>query len=207
MYRYVLVCESTALHVLPVVDGACMCRYIPVCTKQELSKHGIYQYIVYCIKDSQRVDSFSLWGHYFRSIHGGIHFPQHITSWCFKCKIIHFLASSVRNMYIQVHGIYCHVRIHTKVTTTFHFESGLIRLATLTSFQSKLEPFIACSILPLCSILHRQTTQAGLAAPQLPQPGVNLKDIAVRLPSSAAASAGRSQTGSRNPCACSSRLS
>ncbi len=44
--------------------------------------------------------------------------------------------------YIQVYSIYCHVRIHTKVTTTFHFESGLIRLATPMSFQSTLEPFI-----------------------------------------------------------------
>ena len=60
-------------------------------------------------------------------------------------------------------GIYMHIKVYTsihkctwryiltytlmyaqiKVTTTFHFESGLIRLATQASFQSKLEPFIA----------------------------------------------------------------
>jgi hypothetical protein len=68
------------------------------------------------------------------------------TSWCFKGKIIHFLASSVRKMYIQVHtGIYCHVRIYTKVTTTYHFESGLIRLAMPTSFQSTVIPRLSLS--------------------------------------------------------------
>jgi hypothetical protein len=59
---------------------------------------------------------------------------QHNTSWCFKCKIIHFLASSVRRMYIQVYtGIYSHVCIYTKVTTTFHLESGSIRLKPMLS--------------------------------------------------------------------------
>ncbi len=59
-------------------------------------------------------------------------------------------------MYIKVCTlIYLHVRSQ-KVSTTFHFESGLIRLAT-----------------PASSLLDCQTTQAeaGLAAPKLPQPG------------------------------------
>ncbi len=167
MYWYVRV--LAALHVL-------VYRYIPECIKQVFSEHCVYTSI-YCIKElvvfhSGVID--------FRSIHGGIHFPrtaQHIM--CFKRKIIHFLASCVRTMYIHVHtGICCYVRIHTNITTTFHFESGLIRLATPTIFPSTLEPFIACSILPLHSILHCQTTLAGLAAPKLPQPGVNLIDIA-----------------------------
>ena len=93
-------------------------------------------------------------------------------------------------MYIQVYTSidkctlryilrYTFMYAHKKVTTTFHFESGLIRLATLASFPSTLEPFIAYSIHPLGgSILHRQTTQAGLATPKLPQPGVNLVGIA-----------------------------
>ncbi len=80
---------------------------------------------------------------------------------------------------------------HKKVTTTFHFESGLrlIRLAMPASLPSTLEPFIACSFLPFSSLFDCQTTQAGLAAPKLPQPGVNLVDIVPRLPSAAAESA------------------
>jgi hypothetical protein len=62
------------------------------------------------------------------------------------------------------------------------FKFCIVLLATLTSFQSTLEPFIACSILPLSSILNRQTTQASLATPKLPQPGVDLIDIAVLSP-------------------------
>ncbi len=67
---------------------------------------------------------------------------------------------------------------HKKFTTTFYFESGLIRLAMSASFPCTLEPFMACSFLPLSSRFDCQTTQAGLAAPKLPQPGVNLADIA-----------------------------
>ncbi len=52
-----------------------------------------------------------------------------------------------------------------KVTITFHFKSGLIRLAIPASFPSMLELFLACSFLPLSSLLDFQTTQAGLAAP------------------------------------------
>jgi hypothetical protein len=55
-----------------------------------------------------------------------------------------------------------------------------IRLATPASFPSTLELFLACSFLPLSSLLDCQTTQAGLAAPKLPQPGVNLIDIAAQ---------------------------
>ena len=56
-----------------------------------------------------------------------------------------------------------------KVTTTFHFKSGLmmalILLAMPASFPSTLEFFLACSFVPLSSLLDCQTTQAGLAAP------------------------------------------
>ncbi len=41
---------------------------------------------------------------------------------------------------------------HKKVTTTYHFESSLIRLAISASFPSMLEPFIANSFLPLSSL-------------------------------------------------------
>jgi hypothetical protein len=56
--------------------------------------------------------------------------------------------------YILPHS---HTHTHTKVTTTFHFKSGLIRLAMPARFPTTLDPFIAHSFLPLCSILHRQT--------------------------------------------------
>ncbi len=45
-----------------------------------------------------------------------------------------------------------YAQAHKKVTTTFHFESGLIRLAMQASFPSMLEPFIANSFLPLSSL-------------------------------------------------------
>ncbi len=79
--------------------------------------------------------------------------------------------------YIKVYTV---IYAHNKVSTTFHFESGPIRLVmpASSSFPSTLEPFIACSFLPLSSLLHYQTTQAGLAAPKLPQPGINLVHIA-----------------------------
>ncbi len=79
--------------------------------------------------------------------------------------------------YIQVHTSSSWYT-HTKVTTTFHFKSGLIRLATPASFPTTLEVSLACSFLPLSSLLDCQTTQAGLAAPKLPQPWVDLIDIA-----------------------------
>ena len=63
--------------------------------------------------------------------------------------------------YIKVYTV---IYTHKKVSTAFHFESGPIRLAMPTSFPSTLEPFIACSFLPISSLLDCQTTQAGLAA-------------------------------------------
>jgi hypothetical protein len=88
-------------------------------------------------------------------------------------------------MYIQVYTfmikyikVYTVIYAYKTVSTFIHFESGLIRLAMPASFPSTLEPFVACSFLPLSSPLDCQTTQAGLAAPKLPQPGVNLVDIA-----------------------------
>ncbi len=43
-------------------------------------------------------------------------------------------------------------------------------LAMLASLPSTLKLFLACSFVPLSSLLDCQTTQAGLAAPKLPQP-------------------------------------
>ena len=51
--------------------------------------------------------------------------------------------------YIQVHTI---MYLHTKVTATFHFKSGLIHcLATPTSLPSTLEPFIVYNFFQLFS--------------------------------------------------------
>jgi hypothetical protein len=106
------------------------------------------------------------------------------------CTVQHILMSKVKTNPVfrmcwtnMVHTItYIYILVdhdtHTKVTTTFHLKSGLICLATPASFPTTLEPFIACSVLPLSSLLDCQTTQAGLAAPKLPQPRVDLIDIA-----------------------------
>jgi hypothetical protein len=131
-----VVCENTALHVLVCTS---MYRDIP----DRYFQNMIYTSI-YCIKELMVFHSGGIiLGGYMEVYTSHV---QHNTSWCFKCKITYVLASSVRTMYIHVHaGIYCHVRIHTKVKATFHFESGLIRLETPTSFQSTLDPFIVCS--------------------------------------------------------------
>jgi hypothetical protein len=134
------------------------CWYVPVYNDMNQTGIIITWYIsVHTVSKSGWVFTLGalILGRYMEAYTFHVH---HNTSWCYKCNIIHFLASSERKMYIHVHaGIYCHVRINKKVTTTFqcfHFESGLIRLATPTSFQSTLEPVIACSILPLRNILH-----------------------------------------------------
>ncbi len=51
-------------------------------------------------------------------------------------------------------------------------------LATPASFPTTLELSLACSFLPLISLLDCQTIQAGLAAPKLPKPQADLIDIA-----------------------------
>ena len=66
--------------------------------------------------------------------------------------------------------VYTPIYSYKKASTTFHFESGLIRLALPASIPSTLGTFIARSFLPVSSLLDCQTTQAGLAAPKLPQP-------------------------------------
>jgi hypothetical protein len=62
--------------------------------------------------------------------------------------------------------------------THFNFLSGLIRLATPTSLRRTLLPVHVLSELPIGSLLNRKTSQAWLSAPKLPQPLVDLIDIA-----------------------------
>ena len=91
--------------------------------------------------------------------------------------------------YILVHTF---MYTHVKVTTTFHFKSGLIRLVTPASFPTTLALSVLCSFLPRSSLLDCQATQAGLAAPKLPQPQVDLIDIAA-APSVSCSSVGTSE--------------
>ena len=63
---------------------------------------------------------------------------------------------------------------------TVYFEPGWIRLAMTYCRRctGTLVPCIADSILPFCGLFDGQASQAGLAAPKLPQPRVDLIDIA-----------------------------
>ena len=60
-------------------------------------------------------------------------------------------------MYIQVYTfmimytkVYTPIYSYKKASTTFHFESGLIRLALPASIPSTLEPFISAHQLSIC---------------------------------------------------------
>jgi hypothetical protein len=64
------------------------------------------------------------------------------------------LAMDCAYKYILVHTF---MYTHTKVTTTLHFKSGLIRLATPASFPTTLELSLACSFLPLSCLLDCQS--------------------------------------------------
>ena len=66
--------------------------------------------------------------------------------------------------------------------THFNFPSGSIRLATQTSLRRTLLPVNDLSELSIGSLLNRKTSQAWLPASKLPQPRVDLIDIAA-LPS------------------------
>jgi hypothetical protein len=102
-------------------------------------------------------------------------------SWCPKPELknpVFRMCWTRTNMVHTYTYKYMLVHTHTKVTTTFHFKSGLNCLATPASFPTTLELSLAWSFLPLSSLLDCQTTQAGLAAPKLPQPRVDFIDLA-----------------------------
>ncbi len=63
-------------------------------------------------------------------------------------------------------------------TTTLHFPSGPISLATQASLSAKQEQLLLSSLLPGTSLFNWQTTQERLATPKLPQPLVHLIHIA-----------------------------
>ena len=68
--------------------------------------------------------------------------------------------------------------ILSQITLTLHFHSGTITLATLTRLIPMLVRRFAGRILPLCSLLDCQAANARLATSKLPQPSVNLLDVA-----------------------------
>ena len=63
-------------------------------------------------------------------------------------------------------------------TLQVHMELRSIRLAPPTGLNTTLVAFSHVSMPPFFSGLSRQTTQTGLATSKLPQPLVNLMDIA-----------------------------
>jgi hypothetical protein len=63
---------------------------------------------------------------------------------------------------------------HKRSQPLFTSNQALSALPRRRVSQARLKIFLACSFLPLSSLLDCQTTQAGLAAPKLPQPGVDL---------------------------------
>ncbi len=63
-------------------------------------------------------------------------------------------------------------------TSTLHFPSGQISLATQASLSSAQAPFLQSCLLPVIRLLNGQTTQAWLATSKLPQPLVYLIHIA-----------------------------
>jgi hypothetical protein len=65
-----------------------------------------------------------------------------------------------------------------RFTTTLYFPSSPISLATPASLCSAQEPLLLSSLLLGTSLFNRQTTQALLAMPKLPQPWVHLILIA-----------------------------
>ncbi len=65
-----------------------------------------------------------------------------------------------------------------QIQLTLHFQSGTITLDTLTSLLPTLVRRFADRILPSRSLLDRQAAQARLATSKLPQPRVDLVDVA-----------------------------
>ena len=92
-----------------------------------------------------------------------------------------FISLSVHCTYTCIDVNICLNTVQTRVCnfiTTLHFPSGPISLATPASLSSAQEPLLLSSRLPCTSLFNRQTTQAWLATPKLPQPRVHLIHIA-----------------------------
>jgi hypothetical protein len=106
--------------------------------------------------------------------HTQLHFPQAKVT---IVSSLHLSATLSTYQYILV----CtgDVQVHTyAVHTHTSFQFGTIAFATLTSLLHTLVLCFAGSNLPLSSLLYCQATQARLATSKLPQPLVNLVDVA-----------------------------
>jgi len=68
--------------------------------------------------------------------------------------------------------------ILVQITLTLHFQSGTTILATPTRLLPAHVRCFAGSLLPIKSLIDCQASQARLTTPKLPQPCVNLIDIA-----------------------------
>ena len=106
--------------------------------------------------------------------HTQLHFTQAKVT---NVSSLHLSATLSIYQYILV--CTCDVQVHT-YTLHMHtsFQSGTIAFATLTSLLPTLVRCFAGSNLPLCSLLDSQAAQARLATSKLPQPRVNLVDVA-----------------------------
>ena len=106
--------------------------------------------------------------------HTQLHFTQAKVT---NVSSLHLSATLSIYQYILVCTIDVQVHTYTLHTHT-SFQSGTIAFATLTSLLPTLVRCFAGSNLPLCSLLDSQAAQARLATSKLPQPRVNLVDVA-----------------------------
>ena len=158
-------------------------NYVHSCTYQYISVHtSIYQYILVCTVTSD-IDICSyrstvLW---FFSIDAHMSNAQYMTYSSPKQQNTEypvFMKYYVHRCTYWYKSVHPSIYQYIQVCTTLHFKSGEICLAMLTSLSWTLVPVNAGRLLPVFSVFNWQTTQARLATSKLPQPRVNLIDIA-----------------------------
>jgi hypothetical protein len=95
-----------------------------------------------------------------------------------------FISLYVYCTYMYINVNICLDTVQTRLcmfTTTLHFPSSPISLATrAASLSSAQEQLLLRCLLPGTSLFNRQTTQALLATPKLPQPLFHLIRIAAK---------------------------
>jgi hypothetical protein len=137
--------------------------------------YSVYQYIfVYTefVQNQWRLSFIIPWSDFLLSKHALIHLPCTVhrimepksekRSWILQPLFILMLTGT--SSYNLVHACtYSYIRSYT----TLYFESGGSRLAMKYCLCCTLVPCIAHSILPRCSLLNGQASQAGLVTPKL----------------------------------------
>ncbi len=105
---------------------------------------------------------------------------------------------------------YSYILVHTRTYSyilsynNMYLESGWSRLAMTYCLFRVCRTLVQCithSILPFWGLFDGQASQAGLATPKVPQPRVDLIDIAAP-PSIRCSRVGTAKPGSLNPCTC-----